>query len=422
MSVQQPNYVRIFDTTLRDGEQSPGATLSPQEKLRIGRALASLGVDIIEAGFPAASPADQRAVREIAETVGQDDSTPSGEPPTICGLARAMESDIDKCRAAIMGAQKPRIHTFLATSDIHLQYKLQMTRAEALQQLSTMVRYAAMFVSDVEFSAEDAARTDPGFLAEVAEAAVEAGALTFNIPDTVGYAIPEEFGALVRHIVDRVHRVNPAAVVSVHCHDDLGLATANSLAGLQNGARQIEVTINGLGERAGNASLEEMVMILRTRADKLGLFTGVDTTKLCPTSVLVASCTGLAVQANKAVVGANAFSHEAGIHQHGMLCNTETYEIMRPEHVGAAGSKLVLGKHSGRHSFDARLRELGYKLDRDQLLSAFAQFKELADGRKSVDDEDLCRLAKNVLEARKSGADGRTVARPPSTPNRTRID
>jgi 2-isopropylmalate synthase len=377
------DFVRIFDTTLRDGEQSPGATLDSHDKLEIAHQLARLGVDIIEAGFPAASPGDLAAVREIAEEVG----TPDG--PTIAGLARTTVKDIDAAWEAVRRAAKARIHTFLATSDIHLQHKLRMTREEVLQRTTEMVAHARGYCPDVEFSPEDASRSDPAFLHEVLARAVAAGATTLNIPDTVGYATPEEFAALIRGIVAHVPGIEKC-IISVHCHDDLGLAVANTLAGLRAGARQAEVTLNGIGERAGNASLEEVVMALHTRRALFGLRTRVDTAQLIRSSHLVAVRTGISVPPNKAVVGANAFAHEAGIHQDGVLKHQMTYEIMRPETVGLAQSKLVLGKHSGRHAFRKRLEELGYTgLDEDTLNQAFERFKRLADSKKMVTEADL---------------------------------
>jgi len=374
-----PDRVRIFDTTLRDGEQSPGATMSSTEKLEVARALARLGVDVIEAGFPAASPDDLAAVRAIAERV---------EGPIVCALARANRADIDKAWEAVRTAARPRIHTFLATSELHMKHKLRMTRAEVLARVAEMVAHARSLCEDVEFSPEDAGRTDREFLHEVLDCAIRAGATTLNIPDTVGYTTPDEVGSLIAGIragVPGVERV----VLSVHCHDDLGLATANTLAGIVAGARQAEVTINGIGERAGNASLEEVVMALATRAPKLGLTTGIDATQLVRTSRLVSSVTGIPVQPNKAIVGANAFAHESGIHQDGMLKHASTYEIMRPESVGATQTRLVLGKHSGRAALTARLSELGYAFDDAALERVFARFKSLAERRKSVTDADL---------------------------------
>ncbi len=389
------NYVRIFDTTLRDGEQSPGASLTSAEKLEIARQLARLGVDIIEAGFPAASPDDLEAVRRIAQDVGNPSSlTPLGKGdrrnrvPVIAGLARANKDDIDKCWEAIQHAAHPRIHTFLATSDIHLKYKLNMSREQAVERVREMVSYAKSLCDDVEFSPEDSGRSDPEYLCDVLEVAINSGATTLNIPDTVGYTTPEEFGALIKGLLEHTPGAD-RVTWSVHCHDDLGLATANTLAGVTNGARQVEVTVNGIGERAGNTSLEEIVMALKTRAAVFGLNSGVDTTQIARTSRMVSNYTGIPVQPNKAIVGANAFAHEAGIHQDGMLKHHQTYEIMNPETVGLSSSRLVLGKHSGRHAFKVRLQELGYALNDADLNKAFKRFKELADKKKYIADADL---------------------------------
>ncbi len=380
--VRRDNHVRIFDTTLRDGEQSPGASLTSAEKIDIARQLARLGVDIIEAGFPAASPDDLEGVRRIAHEVG----TPDG--PVICGLARTTQGDIDKAWEAIKDAAKPRIHTFLATSDIHMQHKLRMTRQQVVERARAMVGYARSLCEDVEFSPEDACRSDPAFLVEVLTVAIEAGATTLNIPDTVGYIIPSEYGALMEYLI-RETPGGDRVIWSVHCHDDLGLATANTLAGLAAGARQAEVTVNGIGERAGNTSLEEVVMALHTRPQAYGLTTRIDTTQIARTSRMVSNYTGILVQPNKAIVGANAFSHEAGIHQDGMLKHQATYEIMTPESVGLSQSSLVLGKHSGRHAFRVRLHDLGYDLDDAAVTQAFERFKELADKKKTVTDADI---------------------------------
>jgi 2-isopropylmalate synthase len=393
------DYVRIFDTTLRDGEQCPGATMTSDEKLEVAKALSRLGVDVIEAGFPAASPDDLAAVQRIAESVGRD--IPEGRlpraggvsaPPIICGLARATEKDIEKAFEGVRRATHPRIHTFLATSPIHREHKLRMTKEQVVERAVKMVTYARSMCADVEFSPEDAGRTEPEFLHEVLTAVIEAGATTLNIPDTVGYTLPHEFGALIAGIKQNVKGIE-RAIISVHCHNDLGLATANALAGILNGARQAEVTINGIGERAGNTSLEEVVMTLATRRPVFGLNTGIDTTQLTRTSKLVSARTGMVVQPNKAIVGANAFAHESGIHQDGMLKNQETYEIMRPEAVGAQKTLLVLGKHSGRHAFAVRLRELGYPLADQGLDVAFERFKVLADKKKRITDADLIALA-----------------------------
>jgi 2-isopropylmalate synthase len=400
--------IRIFDTTLRDGEQSPGASMTSAEKLEVARYLARLGVDVIEAGFPAASPDDLEAVRRIAIEVGNigtgerraeleqqppdhphraDSALPVGVP-IICGLARATKGDIDKVWEAVQYAATPRIHTFLAVSDIHMQHKLHMTRHQVMETVGDMVAYARNKCKDIEFSPEDASRSDPEFLYQVLNIAIQAGATTLNIPDTVGYATPEEFGALIAGIVQNTPGIENC-IVSVHCHNDLGLATANTLAGLYAGARQAEVTINGIGERAGNTSLEEVAMVLRTRHPLYHLRSGIDTTQLYRTSKLVSNYTGIIVQPNKAIVGANAFAHEAGIHQDGMLKSNQTYEIMRPETVGVPQSRLVLGKHSGRHAFRVRLNELGYDLSEADLNKAFQRFKVLADKKKTITDADL---------------------------------
>ncbi|MGQ9833544.1 MAG: 2-isopropylmalate synthase [Candidatus Villigracilaceae bacterium] len=384
------NYVKIFDTTLRDGEQSPGATMTSVEKLEVAFALARLGVDIIEAGFPAASPDDLEAVRRIAAEVG---NPPAGQEqarvPVIAGLARANKDDIDKAWEAVREAAHPRIHTFLATSEIHMKYKLKMTPEEVVARVREMVAYARSLCADVEFSPEDAGRSDPQFLYLVLGEAIKAGATTLNIPDTVGYTIPDEFGALIAGIIANTPGMHDGITISVHTHNDLGLATANALAGIKAGARQVEVTINGIGERAGNASLEEVVMALKTRRPVFGLETGIDTTQLSRISKLVSNYTGIPVQPNKAIVGANAFAHEAGIHQDGMLKHNQTYEIMRPEDVGVNQSKLVLGKHSGRHALRIRLAEMGHSLDEAELDKAFARFKDLADRKKVITDLDL---------------------------------
>jgi 2-isopropylmalate synthase len=386
--------VRIFDTTLRDGEQCPGATLTSEEKLEVARALSRLGVDVIEAGFPSASPDDFQAVHDIAETIGVEpiSGRPSTEPPIICGLARATEKDIQTAFDAIKVAKFPRIHIFLATSPLHREHKLRMTREQVVERARTMVTFAKKLCDDIEFSPEDAGRTEPDFLHEVLTAVIECGATTLNIPDTVGYTVPAEFGAIIDGIMKNVKGVENV-VVSVHCHDDLGLATANALAGIHAGARQAEVTINGIGERAGNTSLEEVVMALQTRQPLFGLKTGIDATQLVRTSRLVSVRTGMVVPPNKAIVGANAFAHESGIHQDGMLKHAGTYEIMRPETVGASKTLLVMGKHSGRHAFSVRLKELGHALDGEALEAAFQRFKILADKKKRITDADLEALA-----------------------------
>jgi 2-isopropylmalate synthase len=384
------NYVKIFDTTLRDGEQSPGATMTSAEKLEVAHNLARLGVDIIEAGFPAASPDDLEAVRQIAVEVGNPTTSQNeAKIPVIAGLARANKSDIDKAWEAVQHAKRPRIHTFLATSAIHMKHKLKMDPEEVVQRVSEMVAYAKSFCDDVEFSPEDAGRSDPEFLYVVLGEAIKSGATTLNIPDTVGYTTPDEFYALIDGIIKHTPGMHDGITVSVHCHDDLGLATANTLAGIRAGARQAEVTINGIGERAGNTSLEEVVMALKTRHPVFGLETGIDTKQISRMSKLVSNYTGMVVQPNKAIVGANAFAHEAGIHQDGMLKHQTTYEIMRPEDVGVNQTKLVLGKHSGRHALRNRLAEMGHSLDEVELDKAFARFKELADRKKVITDLDL---------------------------------
>ena len=390
---RDPGRVLIFDTTLRDGEQSPGASLNLEEKLAIAQQLARLGVDIIEAGFPFASPGDFNAVQRIAASVGSPDG------PVICGLARAARGDIKACAEAVEPAARKRIHTFIATSDIHLEHKLRKSRAEVLQIAGEMVAYARSLVDDVEFSCEDAGRSDPEFMYQVIEAAIAAGATTINIPDTVGYTTPAEFGALIAGINQHVPNIDQA-VISVHGHNDLGLAVANFLEAVKNGARQLECTINGIGERAGNASLEELVMALHVRrsyfnpflgraADSSESLTGVRTEEIYKTSRLVSNLTGMAVQPNKAIVGANAFAHESGIHQDGVLKNRLTYEIIDARTIGLADNRISLGKLSGRSAFRARLEELGYTLERDDLDDAFARFKELADRKREISDRDL---------------------------------
>jgi 2-isopropylmalate synthase len=373
------NRIRIFDTTLRDGEQAPGCSMTITEKLRVARALAELRVDIIEAGFPAASPGDFEAVRAIAD---------EGLEAVVCGLARCNPGDIEKVHAAVKSAARHRIHVFVATSRIHREHKLKMAKEEIIKSAVGAVRMARELCDDVEFSPEDASRTELSYLAEVVTAAIEAGATTVNIPDTVGYTVPAEFDELFRYLKRNVAGID-AITLSVHCHNDLGMAVANSLAAVRAGARQIECTINGIGERAGNCSLEEVVMALRTRGDFFDLHTGIDTTRLYPTSRLVSSITGMHLPRNKAIVGENAFAHEAGIHQHGMLQHASTYEIMRPEDVGISRSNLVMGKHSGRHAFRDRVRELGFDLDEFETNRAFQEFKKLADKKKDVYDGDI---------------------------------
>jgi len=381
--------IRIFDTTLRDGEQAPGCSMTLREKLRVARALSELNVDIIEAGFPAASPGDFESVKAIAD---------ANMGPVICGLARCNAGDIEKVYAAVKGAQRHRIHVFVATSQIHREYKLKMAKEEIIKSAVGAIQMAREFCGDVEFSPEDASRTELSYLAEVVSAAIEAGATTVNIPDTVGYTVPAEFDQLFRYLKAHVQRIDEITL-SVHCHNDLGMAVANSLAAVAAGARQVECTINGIGERAGNCSLEEVVMAVKTRAEFFGLETGVDTTRLYPTSRLVSSITGMHLPRNKAIVGENAFAHEAGIHQHGMLQHASTYEIMRPEDVGLSKSNLVLGKHSGRHAFRDRVRQLGFELDDFETNRAFQEFKKLADKKKDVYDGDIEAIIMNVDNA-----------------------
>ena len=372
----------IFDTTLRDGEQAPGCTMTPGEKLAIAQQLARLRVDVIEAGYPAASDGDWNAVHQIAREVGGADG------PAICGLARATERDVDRCWSAVEPAAKARIHIFLATSDVHMKHKLGMTRAQVVSAAAAAVSHACSLGAEVEFSAEDSARSDPQFLYEVLATALECGASTLNVPDTVGYSTPDEYGALVAGVRANVPGIE-RVTVSAHCHNDLGLAVANSLAAVRAGARQAECTINGIGERAGNAALEEFVMALHTRRPFFGLHTNIETRELARTSRLVSECTGIGVPPNKAIVGANAFAHEAGIHQDGVLKNRLTYEIMSAESVGWDGVCLVLGKHSGRHALRAKTEALGYELNEEQLSMLFVRFKELADRKKMVEEGDI---------------------------------
>lgn len=379
------NTVIIFDTTLRDGEQSPGATLSSAEKLEIARQLSRLGVDVIEAGFPAASPDDLNAVQRISREVGTENG------PTIAGLARAVESDIRTAWEGVKDAAKPRIHTFLGTSPSHLQYQLGINQEQALERIRAAVTLARSLTDDVEFSPMDAGRTDIEFLIKVCALAVECGATTLNIPDTVGYVTPNEWYETLNTLIVETPGAGPGSGViwSVHCHNDLGMATANTLAGVMAGVRQVEVTMNGIGERAGNTSMEEVVMALHTRRQFYNLRTNIDTTQIMKTSRMVSNYMGMPIQPNKAVVGANAFAHESGIHQDGVLKNATTFEIMTPETVGLAESRLVLGKHSGRHALKVRLAELGYNVEGDALAQVFARFKDLADAKKNVTDADL---------------------------------
>jgi len=373
----------IFDTTLRDGEQSPGCSMNIEEKMRVAHALAALGVDIIEAGFPIASPGDFEAVHRIASEV---------KVPSIAGLARAASGVIERAVAAVKPAgERGRIHTFIATSPIHMEAKLRMTPDQVVERAVAAVKQARSLVPEVEFSAEDAGRSDIDFLCRIVESVIAAGARVINIPDTVGYMTPDEFGGRIRTLIERVPN-SDQAIFSVHCHNDLGLAVANSLAAVENGARQVECTMNGLGERAGNASLEEIVMIMKTRSDRYHIDMGVDTTKIVPTSKLVSGITGMPIQANKAIVGANAFAHESGIHQDGMLKHQKTYEIMTPESVGWRTNRMVLGKHSGRAALKSRYIELGVELDDERLVTVFDRFKVLADKKKEIFDEDLMAL------------------------------
>lgn len=399
---RDPERVKIFDTTLRDGEQSPGATLTADEKIIIARQLSKLGVDIIEAGFPIASEGDFRAVRDIATEVGN-----RNDPPIICGLARALEKDITRCYEAVKHAAFPRIHTFIATSDVHMAHKLRKTPEEVLQITTDMVTYARSLCEDVEFSAEDAVRSDPKFLCEVFSRAIAAGATTINVPDTVGYTTPQEFGRLIWYIRDNVVGIDNVTI-SVHGHDDLGMAVANFLSAVENGARQMEVTINGIGERAGNASLEEVVMALYVRRRfynaRLGReeeskksLTNINHKELYPTSRLVSNLTGMIVQPNKAIVGANAFAHESGIHQDGVLKYRQTYEIMDAQSIGLSDNNIVLGKHSGRHAFRTRLQDLGYEVNETELERAFRRFKELADKKKEVSEADIGSLVSDEV-------------------------
>tara|TARA_Y100001960_G_scaffold296039_1_gene341177 strand:+ start:709 stop:2256 length:1548 start_codon:yes stop_codon:yes gene_type:complete len=387
MTDTDTNRVLIFDTTMRDGEQSPGASMNLEEKLRLAEVLEEMGVDVIEAGFPIASNGDFEAVNEIAK-VAKDS--------IVCGLSRASRKDIDRAAEALEPAGRKRIHTFLSTSPLHMKYKLQMEPEAVHDAVVDSVTHARTLTDDVEWSPEDGTRTEHDFLCRCVESAIKAGATTINIPDTVGYAIPEEFGALIRMLFDRVPNIDKARI-STHCHNDLGLAVANSLAGVANGARQVECTINGLGERAGNAALEEIVMALRTRSDRMPYSTGISTENITKASRLVANITGFTVQPNKAIVGANAFAHEAGIHQDGVLKHASTYEIMTPESVGLGKSNLVMGKHSGRHAFREKLRDLGFELGDNALNDTFRRFKDLADKKKDVFDEDIVALVDDEL-------------------------
>ncbi|CAI5704914.1 unnamed protein product [Peronospora effusa] len=388
----------LFDTTLRDGEQSPGATLNLKEKLEIARNLSVLGVDVCEAGFPVSSPGDFEAVSAIAKEIGPlTANRATGEPMVICGLARAMEKDVQRCYDAVKHAPKHRIHTFLATSDIHLKYKLKISRDECIRRAVDAVKFAKSLTSDVQFSTEDAGRSDPDFLCEVLAEVIKAGATTLNIPDTVGYTVPGEYGSLFRYLIDNTEG-SDKAVFSTHCHNDLGLATANTLAAVQGGARQAEVTINGIGERAGNTALEELVMALKTRPQHFPVYTSADSTQITRCSRMVSHYTGMSIQPNKAIVGANAFAHESGIHQDGVLKHQATYEIMLPESVGLSENKMVLGKHSGRHAYSKRLQQLGYtSLTPEELDYYVEKFKILADEKKTVTDADMEAIVSDEL-------------------------
>jgi 2-isopropylmalate synthase len=374
--------ITIFDTTLRDGEQSPGCSMNLSEKLRMAQTLDALGVDVLEAGFPIASRGDFEAVEQIAREVRR---------PSVAALARCKQEDVERAWEAVRDAERPRIHTFLATSDIHLEFKLKISRAEALQQAREAVSLAKSYCEDVEFSPEDATRSEFDFLCEVVETAIEAGATTINIPDTVGYSLPSDYGALLRNLKNKVSNIDKA-VLSVHCHDDLGLAVANTFAGIESGARQVECTINGIGERAGNAPLEEIVMAMRVRSDSIPYETGIQAQLLYAASQQLARTISFGPQPNKPIVGANAFAHAAGIHQHGVLSNPLCYEIMTPESVGAPGTKIVLGKHSGKHALQARYTELGYDLTGSDLREIYTRFTELADRKKNIFDQDLLAL------------------------------
>ena len=383
--MSKKDKVFIFDTTLRDGEQAPGASMNEKEKLEVAFQLERLGVDIIEAGFPVISKGDFNSVKSVAKHIKKS---------RVCGLARSVKKDIDAWYDAVKGAKRPRIHIFLATSKIHLEYKLKRTKEEILKMAVDAVKYARKKTDDVEFSPEDASRTDKDFLFRIVEAVIKAGAKTVNIPDTVGYGVPDQFGQLILDIRNNVPNINKS-IISVHCHNDLGIAVANSLAAIKNGARQVECTVNGIGERAGNASVEEIIMALQTRSDYYGCSTGIKTQEICRTSRLVSKYSGFVVAPNKAIVGANAFRHEAGIHQDGVLKERTTYEIMKPEDVGFVETGLVLGKHSGRHAFRVRLKALGIDLKDEELDRAFNRFKNVADKKKEVYDEDLIAIAED---------------------------
>ena len=380
------NHIKIFDTTLRDGEQSPGYSMNKQEKLRLALQLERLGVDVIEAGFPIASDGDYETVKAIGKAIKKS---------SVAALCRTRKGDLERAISAVQHAAKPRIHTFIATSDIHLKYKLQQTREEVLDSAVEAVRFAKSHYDDVEFSAEDASRSDPEYLIEIFTAVIEAGATTINVPDTVGYGLPWEYAELIETLQKGIPNID-RAIISVHCHNDLGMAVANSLMAVRKGARQIECTVNGIGERAGNASLEEVVMALKTRHNSLNYTTSVNTTEIYPSSQMLAEITGKGVQPNKAIVGENAFAHEAGIHQHGVLKNPLTYEIMTPESVGLTCNRIVIGKHSGRFALCKKLEDLGYFLNKEDLNSVYTQVTKLADEKKVVEDNDLISLMVNT--------------------------
>ncbi len=389
------NQISIFDTTLRDGEQSPGFSMNQDEKLRLALQLERLQADVIEAGFPIASEGDFRTVRKISEHIKRS---------TVAALCRTRKKDIERAAEAVGPAAKPRIHTFIATSDIHMKYKLKKNREEVLESAVGAVEHARKYCDEVEFSAEDASRSDPEFLYDIFTAVIEAGAKIINVPDTVGYAMPWEYGELIRKIRENVPNIDQA-ILSVHCHNDLGVAVANSLFAIQNGAQQIECTINGIGERAGNASLEEIVMAIATRKNIIGKETNIVTDQIVPTSKLLTEITGNQVQPNKAIVGENAFAHEAGIHQHGVLNNPMTYEIMTPESVGLTGNKIVLGKHSGRFALNKKLQKLGYTLGKDELNQIYVKFTNLADEKKTIKEQELLALVSETLPHKKVSGD-----------------
>lgn len=389
------NAITIFDTTLRDGEQSPGYSMNQEEKLRLALQLEKLNVDVIEAGFPISSDGDFNTVREIGKQIKNCE---------VAGLCRTRKKDIERTVEALEKAEKPRIHTFIATSDIHMEYKLKMSRQQVLDEAVQAVEFARSNCDSVEFSAEDASRSDPEFLYEIFTAVIQAGATVINVPDTVGYALPWEYGELIGNIRKNVPNIDEA-VLSVHCHNDLGLAVANSLMAVRNGAQQIECTINGIGERAGNASLEEIVMSMETRQNDMQMQTSINTKELYPASQLLAQITGKGVQPNKAIVGENAFAHEAGIHQHGVLNNPLTYEIMTPESVGLTGNKIVLGKHSGRFALNQKLHKLGYSLGKEELNRVYVRFTRLADEKKVVDEDDLRNLVSREISQKKVAND-----------------